>query len=534
MRKGTNYAAPILEICRILHLRGHTIEFACLDGYQSLGTSCPFVSKVHVVGRNITVEEDAALYRMWDEADLATAKGRKDAVTGLAFFESFWTETYKNLHTLTAQSRPDFILADLLAVAAVDMKNEYNIPLAVHYPQMPVQMAPSSYIPGLPGLQKKHLTTEHATLWDRIVEDFWMMKMIFSLKDFIIGRRKMRSAAGAPPFKLLRKPDYLVLVNSCFGIEVPKDLPPLIVPIGPVLSEDIPSIGEIEGFLNSHKKVVYVAFGSHVDLAEYRQRRIAEGLHFALESGYIDGVIWAMKVVQKKTHTTTAESDRIRQIKSQSQSYPQPNTFDYNAILSDQHPHFRILGWAPQRAILAHPSTALFISHCGASSTMEGVYHGVPFIAIPIYGDQLGSAARIEHAGLGLKLDKHRFTAAKLYACIETIMQDVDRSFARNVLRMKRVATSTSKRKHLAADMIEEVLYDHELRFEHSPHDWECKRKSGVGQFENVGTELRPMHLQTADARMGWFRASNWDKTLVYAAALVAIPLLWLSKVFWG
>ena len=39
-------------------------------------------------------------------------------------------------------------------------------------------------------------------------------------------------------------------------------------------------------------------------------------------------------------------------------------------------------GWAPQKAILAHPSIGGFLTHCGWSSVSEGMSFGVPMIAL--------------------------------------------------------------------------------------------------------------------------------------------------------
>ncbi|CAL4927427.1 unnamed protein product [Urochloa decumbens] len=47
-----------------------------------------------------------------------------------------------------------------------------------------------------------------------------------------------------------------------------------------------------------------------------------------------------------------------------------------------------VVGWAPQQRVLAHPSVACFVSHCGWNSTMEGVRHGVPFLCWPYFADQ--------------------------------------------------------------------------------------------------------------------------------------------------
>ncbi|KAK8933996.1 UDP-glycosyltransferase 84A1 [Platanthera zijinensis] len=47
-----------------------------------------------------------------------------------------------------------------------------------------------------------------------------------------------------------------------------------------------------------------------------------------------------------------------------------------------------IVSWCPQQQVLAHPSVACFVSHCGWNSVLEGVRHGVPFLCWPYFGDQ--------------------------------------------------------------------------------------------------------------------------------------------------
>ncbi|XP_022141873.1 anthocyanidin 3-O-glucosyltransferase 2-like [Momordica charantia] len=48
----------------------------------------------------------------------------------------------------------------------------------------------------------------------------------------------------------------------------------------------------------------------------------------------------------------------------------------------------RVIGWAPQVEILAHPATGGFVSHCGWNSTLESVWHGVPMATWPMYAEQ--------------------------------------------------------------------------------------------------------------------------------------------------
>lgn len=48
----------------------------------------------------------------------------------------------------------------------------------------------------------------------------------------------------------------------------------------------------------------------------------------------------------------------------------------------------RMVDWAPQQKVLAHPSVACFLSRCGRNSTTEGVSNGVPFLCWPYFADQ--------------------------------------------------------------------------------------------------------------------------------------------------
>lgn len=52
----------------------------------------------------------------------------------------------------------------------------------------------------------------------------------------------------------------------------------------------------------------------------------------------------------------------------------------------------KIVQWSPQEEVLAHPSTACFVTHCGWNSTMEAVASGVPVVAFPQWGDQVTNA----------------------------------------------------------------------------------------------------------------------------------------------
>ncbi|WOH02308.1 hypothetical protein DCAR_0521697 [Daucus carota subsp. sativus] len=64
-------------------------------------------------------------------------------------------------------------------------------------------------------------------------------------------------------------------------------------------------------------------------------------------------------------------------------------------------------GWAPQKAILGHPSTGAFLSHCGWNSVNESMKLGVPIIAMPMRGDQYTNARLVVEIGVGMAIARN-------------------------------------------------------------------------------------------------------------------------------
>lgn len=69
--------------------------------------------------------------------------------------------------------------------------------------------------------------------------------------------------------------------------------------------------------------------------------------------------------------------------------------------LADIPSNVMVRKWMPQNDILAHPNVILFVSHGGGFGTSESLYHGVPLLVMPFFGDQRRNAHRIQRAGYG-------------------------------------------------------------------------------------------------------------------------------------
>ena len=64
-----------------------------------------------------------------------------------------------------------------------------------------------------------------------------------------------------------------------------------------------------------------------------------------------------------------------------------------------------ILNWAPQKLILCHEATSVFVSHCGWNSTMESLVGGVPVAAWPVVSDGKMNALSLAQIGTGVLIE---------------------------------------------------------------------------------------------------------------------------------
>ena len=96
--------------------------------------------------------------------------------------------------------------------------------------------------------------------------------------------------------------------------------------------------------------------------------------------------------------------------------------------------------WLPQNDVLAHPNIKFFISHCGNNGQYEALYHGVPILGLPVFGDQPYNAARIKAKGFGIYLNVVDFSIDELDAAIsELLSNDV---YKQNIMKASRIFKS--------------------------------------------------------------------------------------------
>lgn len=86
--------------------------------------------------------------------------------------------------------------------------------------------------------------------------------------------------------------------------------------------------------------------------------------------------------------------------------------------------NIKVVNWIPQQDLLGHPKIRLFVTHAGLLSLQEAIYHGVPVIAIPLFAEQPGNAARVQDIGIGETVSFLNVTADGLYHLIKQVLNN--------------------------------------------------------------------------------------------------------------
>ncbi|KAH8241102.1 hypothetical protein KR026_012171, partial [Drosophila bipectinata] len=220
----------------------------------------------------------------------------------------------------------------------------------------------------------------------------YMMSVLVS-KSERIYEEKFGNDKTLPSLTEAKKNISLAFVNAHLISEGPiRPLVPGVVEIGGIQVKDKPSPlpKDIDEFLSkSTQGAILLSLGSNIKGSSIKPE-IVQSI-FKVLSGLKLNVIWKWE----DPENTPGNSANILYKK-----------------------------WLPQDDILAHPNTKLFITHAGKGGITEAQYHGVPMVALPIFGDQIGNAHAMEKAGYGLALDLLSITEDSLREALTEVLEN--------------------------------------------------------------------------------------------------------------
>ncbi len=115
--------------------------------------------------------------------------------------------------------------------------------------------------------------------------------------------------------------------------------------------------------------------------------------------------------------------------------------------------HVTLRRWVPQLAVLEHASA--FVTHAGMGGCGEGLFHGVPMVAVPQAVDQFGNAEQLVALGVGEQIATADVTPELLRAAVDRVATspDVAAACARQKARARAAGGARA-----AADLAESLL----------------------------------------------------------------------------
>ncbi|XVF58418.1 hypothetical protein PTKIN_Ptkin07bG0065200 [Pterospermum kingtungense] len=253
-------------------------------------------------------------------------------------------------------------------------------------------------------------------LWWTNLTDFSTQQMVF---DYIQGNHKVVSTA-----------DWLIS-NSAYDLEPGAfSLVTKLLPIGPFSASS--QLENLAGVLfpedticltwlnqQAPRSVIYASFGSLSVFNQIQFQELALGLEHSNRP---------FLLVVKPDHE--GKNDLL------------PEGFQERVAKQG-----KVVDWAPQRRVLAHPSVACFLSHCGWNSTVEGVSSGVPFLCWPNSSDQFMNESYIcETWKVGLKFERDESGIVTREEFKQKIEQLVgDENFKAQALKLKEMVINCVK-----------------------------------------------------------------------------------------
>lgn len=212
-------------------------------------------------------------------------------------------------------------------------------------------------------------------------------RKFYFLKECEVMGRKYFGDAYVRPMEEYESNFSLLLSNHDPLVAYPLALPPNIISVAALhahMGNKLPK--DLQHILDTSKEgVILFSFGTNVKsklLRNELKRKIIEGLGRLKQT-----VIWK-----------------------------------YEDDISGLPKNIVTRKWLPQNDMMEHPNLKLFITHGGALSTQEAMFHGVPIVGIPFFADQINNIRKMVSRDLGQQILISDLTSDILYDTVTEVL----------------------------------------------------------------------------------------------------------------
>ncbi|XP_039469701.1 2-hydroxyacylsphingosine 1-beta-galactosyltransferase isoform X1 [Oreochromis aureus] len=305
-----------------------------------------------------------------------------DAVVGNTEVMNRLKEAKFDLLLVDPNEMCGFVIAHILGVQYAVFSTGLWYPAEVGAP------APLSYVP-----EFNSLLTDRMSLMQRIANTAVYLVQRFGVHYIALPKydRIMKKHGVKPQVAMadLVQGSRLWMLCTDMALEFPRPTLPHVVYIGGILTKPpSPLPQDFEDWVKDTEEhgFVVVSFGAGV---KYLSSDIAHKLAGAL-ARLPQRVIWRFSGVP-------------------------PSNLGNNTKLVD---------WMPQNDLLGHTNTRAFLSHGGLNSIYEAMYHGVPVVGVPLFGDHYDTMTRVAAKGMGIMLHWKYMTEEDLFTALSSVITD--------------------------------------------------------------------------------------------------------------
>ncbi|KAI3504109.1 hypothetical protein L1887_32653 [Cichorium endivia] len=341
-----------------------------------------------------------------------------------------------------------FVL-DILCTGMIDVANEFNVPSYVFFTSNAAFLGFNLYIETLVHQNQDIIELSNSCgemhipsfLQPVPTKVFPVVYQTHEGLDFLKNSvRQLREA------KAIMVNTFLELeTHAVKSLSSDTSVPP-VYSVGPILnidgvagkSKDSDVIGWLDG--QPPSSVVFLCFGSMGCFDEVQVKEIALALE---RSGH--RFVWSLRRPPLKEKSFEVLPD----------DYDDPRMVLPDGFLERTVGTGKVIGWAPQAALLAHEAVGGFVSHCGWNSMLESLWFGVPTATWPMYAEQqMNAFEMVVELGLAveIKLDYKNnvfnpedniviVTAKEIESGIMRVMEDNE--LREKVKQMSRMSRAT-------------------------------------------------------------------------------------------
>ncbi|XP_074857753.1 UDP-glucuronosyltransferase 1-2-like isoform X1 [Carettochelys insculpta] len=399
------------SVLRLLHQRGHHVAVVAPEASVQIQPSEHYTLKTYSVPYTKEYLE-AELRRLGHQIftpqplleRIAETFARIGNITTLLSRTCKQLLSNKELIAYLKESAFDAVLLDPLFLCGPIIAEYLSLPSVIYLRGIPCGLEfHATQCPNLPSYIPRFFTsyTDHMTfpqrVWNVIISSvlFWSCALLYSPQEDQIREFLQQEVTGA---ELLSHASVWLLKYD-FVFEYPRPLMPNMVLIGGVnCGQKKPLSQEFESIVNASGEHGFVVFslGSMISQIPMNKAEM-----FAEAFGTIPQTVFWRYTGQTPPNLAN-------------------NT--------------KLVKWLPQNDLLAHPKARAFITHGGSHGIYEGICNGVPMVLMPLFGDQMDNAKRIESRGAGVTLNVLEITAEDMSDALNTVIYN--KSYKDNIMHL--------------------------------------------------------------------------------------------------